>query len=132
MNAKLPGGSEPVSLVATQHFRDEAPLELLQGLGICRNGRGRRWSQRFGQMRGLNQSAGAQNERMLDDILEFAHVSGVIMGEQDPQCFRRHTCDLTFAEAIETRDEVINKKRDVPAALSEGWQFDPHYIDPVI
>jgi hypothetical protein len=50
--------------------------------GLLAEGADRQFAQVFGQMRGLDAGAGGERDAALDDVFQFAHVAGKVVGAQ--------------------------------------------------
>ena len=133
-NAEQARGSGLVAPCLMKGAQNRPPFEFFerQQLVALRHALARAVLEVCGQIAHVQDGAGTKRDRTLDGVLEFAHVSRVVMGEQNPQRLRRHPYNLAFAQTIESHNEVVDQERNVLAALAEGRQNDPHHIDSVV
>jgi len=70
------GGSQTVPIVVPQRLEDDVGLEVVQRARSGNRGGLIGGAERLWKVLRMNHAAGAEDERVLDDVLEFAHVSG--------------------------------------------------------
>ena len=74
----------------------------------------------------------AQDEGVLDDVLELAHVAGEVVRHQEAEDLGVNAGDVLPLEAVEPGDEVLDEQRDVLAPLAQRRDLDLHDVDAVV
>ena len=129
-----PGRGQAVEAVPTERLGDE------RGLGRTRRvADGRRPGPRSPSGEEVGRQVGelqpvplAQDEGVLEDVLELPHVAGEVVRHQQAEDFGVDAADRLPLDAIEPGDEVIHEQRDVLPPLAQRRDLDPHHVDAVV
>src|SRR5436190_24374381 len=85
-----------------------------------------------GQIVGLDAPAGGDGDRVLDRVLELAHVAGVVVALE-----QLHRCGTEFeSRALPFRrgavEEVRRQESDVLTPFAKRRQLDLNHVQPVV
>jgi len=142
------GGLRAIAVCALEGFEDSSFFEFVEwhdfgtrggsrSSGFLNDGSRLRCSNR--RWRGEPHEFGADGNSFLgedggafDDILEFAHIAGPIVGEQSSYAaFRKPTAfDAVFLG--KTLEKMIGEKLDIPRALAERGDLNGKHIEAVV
>ena len=142
------GGLGAVAVCALEGFEDGAFFEFVEwhDLGIRSGSRGsgflNNWSRlggSNGRWRGETHEFGANGHALLgedggafDDILEFAHIAGPIVGEQSSYAAFRKSAAFDAVFLGKTLEKMIGEDFDIPRALAERGDLDGENIEAVV
>jgi len=73
--------------------------------------------------------AGDHHYQSLDDVFEFANVSGPGVVLEDFEDFGLQGFKGLFRGSAIDAEEMVDKKRNVAVALAESWYDDGNYVD---
>ena len=71
-----------------------------------------------------------EHERLLDRVLELAHVAGPVIGHDPAERGVADGADARVGLRAELGDEVRAQERDVLAALAQRRQLDRQHVEP--
>ena len=80
----------------------------------------------------FDKTAAAEDEGLLDDVLQLADVAGVAPVHQAGHHLVGDPRDLLALEAVEAVDQVIDQQGDILAAFPQGRQFQVHHADAIV
>ena len=89
-------------------------------------------AERLRQMPRLNERPPAQDEGVLDDVFQLAHVSGEVVRHEAGERLVRDTADRLPLEPVEAGDEVIHEERDVFLPFAQRRELQPHDVHAVV
>jgi hypothetical protein len=74
----------------------------------------------------------AEDDALLDTVLELAHVSRPLVADEEIQRARREPPHRAAVARRELRQEMIGEERDVLRPLAQGRDRDVDHGDPVV
>ena len=73
----------------------------------------------------------AEDKGMFDDILEFPHISWVIVIEESPHHSLGDRPDLLPRLLVQLSDEMLDQEREVFLPLPERWDLELHNVQTI-
>src|SRR3954451_21896459 len=80
----------------------------------------------------LQDRLAAENHDALDDVLQFANVSGPRITNEQAHHVRRNRVDRLAQTPTEQLDKVANKQRDVFRALTQRGYSNGKHVKPIV
>ena len=79
----------------------------------------------------LNGPILAKHKGMLDDVLEFPNVAGVVVLHENSEYFLSQSGNFSSLQPVESVDEMIDEERDVLSTISQSGCIDVDDMDAV-
>ena len=133
VDAQVSGGVLAISFAALKRFGDQKPLHGLEAhrlVFVPAGGGGRAQFRR--QVIQLDHAAPAEDERLLDDVLQFTDISRIVMFHEPCHDFIGNARDVLALQVVELRDQVVDQQGNVFAALLKARQFQMDHADAIV